>query len=89
MVTRYKGNERLDDKTVIITGASSGIGKALTSELAKRGARVIMACRDEDKCILARRKIVSQTDNKNVYCSLVNLNSLASIQDFVNRLKAS
>ena len=79
----------MNGKTVIITGASSGIGQALTKELGKRGAKVIMACRDEDKCIRIRRNIVSQTNNPDIYCSLVNLNSLTSIQEFVNRLKQS
>jgi NAD(P)-dependent dehydrogenase (short-subunit alcohol dehydrogenase family) len=39
----------MKDKVVIITGASSGIGKALSVELGKRGAIVVMAARSEDK----------------------------------------
>jgi short-subunit dehydrogenase len=40
---------KMKDKVVIITGASSGIGKALSVELGKRGAVVVMAARSEDK----------------------------------------
>jgi len=39
----------MKDKVVIITGASSGIGKALAYELASRGASVVLAARSKDK----------------------------------------
>ncbi len=41
--------KRFDNKTVIVTGASSGIGEALSREFAARGARVVMGARSLDK----------------------------------------
>jgi NAD(P)-dependent dehydrogenase (short-subunit alcohol dehydrogenase family) len=38
-------NERLEGKTVLVDGASSGLGFAVAMQMAQRGARVIMACR--------------------------------------------
>lgn len=39
----------MKDKVIIITGASSGIGKALAKEFAKRKAKIVLAARNEDK----------------------------------------
>ena len=37
------------DKTVLVTGASSGIGLSISKELAKREANLILVARSEDK----------------------------------------
>lgn len=47
----------MDGKTVLITGANSGIGKETARDLAKRGARIIMACRTMETAIKARGEI--------------------------------
>ena len=54
---------RMDGKTVVITGCNTGIGKETALDLAKRGARVIMACRDMDKAKAAAEDIRQTIDN--------------------------
>ena len=49
-------NMNYRDKTVIVTGASSGIGEALVKVLFDRGANVVMGARSEDKL-----KAIAQT----------------------------
>lgn len=44
-------------KSVVVTGASSGIGKEAAGQLALMGATVIMACRSSDRCEAAAREL--------------------------------
>ena len=44
-IGELKESDRVDGRTCLITGANSGLGFALAVELAKRGGRIIMACR--------------------------------------------
>ncbi|CAI5769399.1 Uncharacterized protein PODLI_1B020849 [Podarcis lilfordi] len=47
----------MEGKTVIITGANSGLGRAAAAELLRRRARVIMACRDPARAEEAAREL--------------------------------
>lgn len=51
VVRLFQGNaprteENVDGKVVIVTGANSGLGKYTAEEMAKRGAVVVMGCRN-------------------------------------------
>ncbi|WP_394514260.1 SDR family oxidoreductase [Priestia aryabhattai] len=50
----------LEEKVVVITGASSGIGEATAKHLAERGSKVVIAARSEDKL----QKIIGEIQSK-------------------------
>ncbi|XP_026066620.1 retinol dehydrogenase 11-like [Carassius auratus] len=74
--------KRLDGKTVLITGGNTGIGKETAVLLALRGARVIIACRDEEKARKAVREIKARSHNMNVLYMEVDLANMRSIREF-------
>ncbi|KAL7636580.1 UNVERIFIED_CONTAM: hypothetical protein RMT77_013357 [Armadillidium vulgare] len=73
---------QLHGKTVIVTGASAGIGKEAAFDIAQRGARVILACRNLEKAGRIKDWIVSSTGNKNVICRHLELSDLESVRKF-------
>uniref|UniRef100_A0A665SXV7 Si:dkey-23o4.6 n=1 Tax=Echeneis naucrates TaxID=173247 RepID=A0A665SXV7_ECHNA len=73
---------RLDGKTVLITGANTGIGKETSRELAQRGARVVMACRDLTRAERAAEEIRQTTGNGNVVIRHLDLASVYSVRQF-------
>ncbi|KAF4095909.1 retinol dehydrogenase 12 [Onychostoma macrolepis] len=78
----WSSSVRLDDKTVIITGANTGIGKETVRDLAKRGARVIMACRDLEKAEAARNELIEDSGNQNIVANKLDLSDTKSIRAF-------
>jgi NAD(P)-dependent dehydrogenase (short-subunit alcohol dehydrogenase family) len=72
------------NKTVIITGANTGIGYATAEGLANMSARVILACRDPIKAKIACEKIKKSTGNPNVEVMILDLTDFESIRKFVD-----
>lgn len=58
----FKVNLTLTGKTILITGSNSGIGKETARYMAKKGARVIMACRNMDSGRKVRGEFVRNSD---------------------------
>ena len=74
----------LHGKTVIITGANTGIGRTTAMDMAKRGARVILACRSEKKAAPVVEEIKEKTKNPNVLFMHLDLSSFKSVQKFTD-----
>ncbi|XP_055741532.1 retinol dehydrogenase 14-like [Salvelinus fontinalis] len=75
-------------KTVIVTGANSGIGKAAAGELLKLQARVIMACRDQQMAEEAAQDIKKQAgpEHGEVVIKQLDLASLQSVRSFCEEI---
>ena len=69
-------------RTAIVTGASSGLGTEVADALARRGAAVILAVRNEAKGEAARARILKHTPGATVTVSRVDMADLASIRAF-------
>lgn len=69
-------------KTVIVTGANSGIGLETAKALARKGAHVVLACRDQGKGELACANISKLGPSGSVECLPLDLADLASVSDF-------
>lgn len=79
---RCKSKKNMEGKTVIITGANSGIGKETALDLAKRGARVIMACRNMIEGTRVRNIIAREAKTDNIIVRKLDLSSVDSIREF-------
>lgn len=79
---RCTSNKRLDGKTVIVTGSNTGIGKTTAIDLAKRGARVILACRSKQRGEAAVEEVKRESGSNQVVFMPLDLGSLKSVRSF-------
>lgn len=78
----------MKDKIVLITGANSGIGKETTRALAKKGAIIIMACRNLEKAEPVCKMIQAESGNPNIEVMKLDLASLKSVRNFRQEFSA-
>ncbi|WP_051477268.1 oxidoreductase, partial [Arthrobacter sp. Br18] len=72
-------------RTAVVTGANSGIGQQAATALARKGARVVLACRDERRGRDAEQRVRSLSGSSAVELRLLDLSSLASVRRFAEQ----
>lgn len=75
--------KNIQGKTIIITGASSGIGKATAVKLAENGAQLVLAARNEAKLKKITKNLIEKYDIKAVY-KVTDVTQEKDIKDLVN-----
>jgi NAD(P)-dependent dehydrogenase (short-subunit alcohol dehydrogenase family) len=91
--TRRKGSwapltASLEGRTVVVTGATSGLGRATALGLAKKGARVVLVGRNPGKTEEARREIADETGNPEIGVQVADLALMDGVRDLADRLLA-
>ncbi|XP_059573230.1 dehydrogenase/reductase SDR family member 13 isoform X2 [Alligator mississippiensis] len=79
---RCRSRAALRGRTALVTGANAGIGRATALDLARRGARVVLACRSAERGQAAARSIRQDTGNSDVLFMSLDLASLDSVRAF-------
>ena len=77
----------LEEKTILVTGASSGIGRATAIECARMGARVILSARNAERLELTRAELDNKENNHEIMVAdLTNQDELEALVNAVPSL---
>lgn len=75
---------RIDGKTILVTGASSGVGEAAARRLADLGARVVLVARGAERLEQVRDEILrSGGDARSITCDITDADSVARLVETV------
>ena len=77
----------MENKTCLITGANSGIGKQAAIQLAKAGFRIFVGARNRERGLSALKDIKMQSESDAVELLEIDLSSKKSIKDAASELK--
>lgn len=76
----------MQGKVCVITGASSGIGRATAFGVARLGATVVLVCRNRERAEATRAAIMEATGNARVEVALADLSAQAEIRRLAHEL---
>ncbi len=77
----------LSEKIIMVTGANSGIGKEAALQLAERGARVVMVCRNRERGEPALAEIKAKSGNDTLELMTADFESQRQIRDLADTYK--
>ncbi|MFF5478172.1 oxidoreductase [Streptomyces sp. NPDC012935] len=69
-------------RVAVVTGANSGLGYVTARELARKGARVVLACRSEVRGAAAVTRLVSEVPDAHVELRRLDLGDLGCVREF-------
>jgi NAD(P)-dependent dehydrogenase (short-subunit alcohol dehydrogenase family) len=76
----------LEGRTMVVTGATSGLGLAASGELARLGARVILVGRNEAKAARAKEELLRSSGNEDIEIELADLSLMSEVRALAERL---
>jgi NAD(P)-dependent dehydrogenase (short-subunit alcohol dehydrogenase family) len=79
----------IEQQTILITGATDGLGRALAAELAARGAGVLIHGRDEERGLATLAEIEAATGNERLRWVRGDLASLAEVRNLAREVAQS
>jgi len=79
----------MSDRTVVLTGPTSGIGRAAAEELAGLGATLFLVGRDRGRTEATRRELVAATGNDDLHVALADLADLDAVAALADELAGS
>ncbi|WP_449355458.1 SDR family oxidoreductase [Virgibacillus natechei] len=75
----------LKGKSVIVTAASKGLGRAVATEFAREGAHVLISSRSEETLQQTVEEIKQETGNSNVDFAICDMKNASDIKQLVNK----
>lgn len=78
----------MQNKIILITGATSGIGKVTATELAKTGAHILLLARNKEKALRTKEEIITETKNENIDIFIADLSSLQKVKNVAAEIKS-
>ena len=79
----------MNHKTILITGATDGIGKQTAFNLAEKGHAVTMIGRDKEKCIRTVNEFVKHTKNEKINYIQADLSLISEVNRISSHIKTT
>ena len=86
----YEGIMRsVEEQTILVTGATDGLGRRVAQDLAEKGATVLIHRRDAGRAGAPAREISGRTGNDKLHSHLADLSSLEEVRRLAEELRSS